>query len=54
VKPHSCSGKAMLATLIFALCATAHADKYDRQAAELTRKYLLVDTHIDVPYRIYY
>ncbi len=45
---------ALIAGLTLATSVTANADKYDRQAAELTRKYLLVDTHIDVPYRIYY
>jgi membrane dipeptidase len=44
----------MLATLALTIGATVHADKFDRQATELVRKHLLVDTHIDVPYRIHY
>ena len=44
--------------LTFALPLTftppAAADQYDRQAEKLVRKYPLVDTHIDVPIRLYY
>jgi membrane dipeptidase len=45
---------ALAIALALAAAVPAAADKYDRQAVELARKYLLVDTHIDVPYRIHY
>ena len=47
-------GRTLLAVAGASLSLAATADKYDRQAAELVSKYLLVDTHIDVPYRIHY
>jgi len=39
--------------VLLLLPGLANADKYDRQARALVKKYLLVDTHIDVPYRIH-
>lgn len=39
--------------LLLALGTTAAADELQDRARELTRQYLLVDTHIDVPYRIH-
>ena len=43
----------LLAAAALAFTLPAAADKYDRQAADLVRKYPLVDTHIDVPFRIH-
>lgn len=44
----------LASALMLAISVPAAADRYDRQAADLVQKYLLVDTHIDVPYRIHY
>jgi membrane dipeptidase len=44
------AGFAAAATL--AASSGLAADKYDRRAAELVRQHLVVDTHIDVPYRL--
>lgn len=38
--------------LVSALAGLSHADKYDEQALALTQKHMLIDTHIDVPYRL--
>lgn len=45
-------GRATALAFAVVTSAAAFADKYDDRAVELTQKYLLVDTHIDVPYRI--
>lgn len=42
----------MVALILMTLTLPAAADQYDRRAAELVIKYPLVDTHIDVPYRL--
>lgn len=42
----------IVASILMALALPAAADQYDRRAAELVAKYPLVDTHIDVPYRL--
>jgi len=44
------AGFAALAAL--AASSGQAADKFDRRAAELVRQHLVVDTHIDVPYRL--
>lgn len=47
------TGRTVIGTLTLALSATVLADSTQEQAQKLAEKYLLVDTHIDVPYRIY-
>lgn len=39
-------------SLVFALCSVGTAFANDEKAQELAQKYLIADTHIDVPYRI--
>ncbi|MBN7795670.1 dipeptidase [Parahaliea mediterranea] len=47
--------RALAGALALSLLASphGHADRVQERAGELARKYLLVDTHIDVPYRIH-
>ena len=45
---------ALCAAFLFASSLPANADKFDRQAEQLTRKYLIADGHIDVPIRLHY
>lgn len=47
------SRPALVGTLLLATSSAALADKYLDRAQVLTRDLLLVDTHIDVPYRIH-
>jgi len=44
---------ACIGSLLLLPALVASADKYDRRAADLVKKYLLVDTHIDVPHRLH-
>jgi membrane dipeptidase len=43
----------LLSGLMLLPLATLAADKFDKQAVKLVKKYPIVDTHIDVPYRIH-
>jgi len=38
--------------LAAACVGLSHADKYDEQALMLAKKHIIIDTHIDVPYRL--
>ena len=43
----------LLSGLMLLPLATLAADKFDKRAVKLVKKYPIVDTHIDVPYRIH-
>lgn len=47
------TGAILPIVVLMVLSLPAAADKYDREAEKLVRKYPLVDTHIDVPIRIH-